>query len=78
MSTVSNKNLMEKGYPPTNRDGEKIYLQHVGFHVGNPIAELTKSQCMVIAKHSVETDDDIDRENIARKKRNYWKDRINL
>lgn len=78
MSTISNKTLMEKGYAPFNRSGEKVYLQHVGYVLENPVAEFTKEQCRAVSQFAVETDEEINRELIAREKRNHWRKRINL
>ena len=78
MQTISNGTLMEKGYAPTNRDGEKIYLQHIGNFPGSPTAELTKTQCATILSKAYTIDETIDRETVAREKRNYWRNRINI
>lgn len=74
---LTNRELMECGYAPFNRDGVKIELHQLGHMPGAPIAELTKAEYRKLGPVSDEIlNTEIDRKGLARLKRRYWKARV--
>ena len=78
MAPLSNRQLMEKGYAPYANQFEKLELHHIGHNVQGPVAELAKSNYRHTNIYSDFTDEKIDREYLARKKRRHWKERLKI
>lgn len=82
---LSNKERMESGHSPINKNGEVIVLHHIGQKPDSPLAELTKSEHMGNGNDTILHDKskssevhNSENEGTWRKERNeHWKSRAN-
>lgn len=75
----TNKERMEQGLAPLNKDGKPIELHHIGQHPDSPLAELTQEQHRGKGNDSVLHDktkeSEIDRKAFDSERKDHWKTR---
>lgn len=79
----TNKERMEKGKPPLDKNGESIELHHIGQKSDSPFAELTKTEHIRNGNdtilHDKNKESEIDRvKRHLKEKREYWKARSEM
>ena len=74
-----NKERMEQGLAPLNKDGRPIELHHIGQHSNSPLAELTQEQHRGKGNDSILHDktkeSEIDRQAFGQERSDHWKSR---
>lgn len=75
----TNKERMEQGLAPLNKDGKPIELHHIGQHPDSPLAELTQEQHRGKGNDSILHDktkeSEIDRQVFGQERSDHWKSR---
>ena len=75
----TNKERMEQGLAPLDKDGKPIELHHIGQHADSPLAELTQEQHRgkenYSTLHDSSKESEIDRSEFASERSNHWKSR---
>ena len=75
----TNKERVEQGLSPINKDGKKIELHHIGQHADSPLAELTQEEHRGRGNDSVLHDKtketEIDRQAFAEERSRHWEAR---
>ena len=79
----TNKERMEKGKPPLDKNGESIELHHIGQKSDSPFAELTKSEHIKNGNdtilHDKNKESEIDRLiQFKKEKSDHWKARSEI
>ena len=76
----TNRERVQSGKSPINKNGEVIELHHIGQHADSPLAELTtqehrgKGNSSVL--HDVNKESEIDREAFNKERRDHWQSRV--
>lgn len=77
---ISNRERMQRGRPPLNKNGEEIELHHIGQKQSSPLAELTMEQHRGTGNdtilHNKTKETEIDRNEFGKERRDHWKNRI--
>ena len=77
---ITNRERMERGSPPLNKNGEEIELHHIGQKQSSPLAELTMEQHRGTGNdtilHDKTKETEIDRNEFGKERRDHWKNRI--
>lgn len=75
----TNKERMEQGLAPLDKNGNPIELHHIGQKNDSPLAELTQEQHRSKENYSIlhdtKKDSEIDRKAFDNKRENHWKAR---
>ena len=75
----TNKERAEQGLSPLNKDGKTVELHHIGQKQDSPLAELTSEQHRSNGNdtilHNKDIKSEIDRNESAKEKNEYWKTR---
>ncbi|MDY5467358.1 MAG: HNH/ENDO VII family nuclease [Campylobacter sp.] len=75
----TNKQRMEQGLAPLDKNGKPIELHHIGQHAHSPLAELTqqehRSKDNFSILHDSTKETEIDREQFCGEKARHWKTR---
>lgn len=77
----TNRERVQEGKSPLNKNGEIIELHHIGQHSDSPLAELTtqehrgKGNASIL--HNFNKESEIDREAFNKERRDHWQDRAN-
>lgn len=74
----TNKERMEQGLAPLDKDGKPIELHHVGQHADSPLAELTQEQHRIdnySTLHDTKKESEIDRPAFDQERQDHWKAR---
>ena len=75
----TNKERMEQGLAPLDKNGNPIELHHIGQKNDSPLAELTQEQHRSKENYSIlhdtKKDSEIDRKVFANERENHWKSR---
>lgn len=75
----TNKERCEQGLPPLYKNGIPIELHHIGQKNDSPLAELTQAEHRGKGNdtvlHNKNKESEIDRQEFARERREYWKNR---
>ena len=79
----TNKERMEKGEPPLDKNKESIELHHIGQKSNSPFAELTKTEHIRNGNdtilHDKNKESEIDRvKRYQKEKRGHWKARSEM
>lgn len=77
---ISNRERMQRGRPPLNKNGEEIELHHIGQKQTSPLAELTMEEHRGAGNdtilHDKTKETEIDRNEFCKERRDHWKNRI--
>jgi hypothetical protein len=79
----TNQQRVEDGKAPLNKNGEKIYLHHIGQHADSPLAELTFKEHRsdgndtILHDKSIESEVHGDDSKWVAEREAYWKNRGN-
>lgn len=77
---ISNRERMQRGRPPLNKNGEEIELHHIGQKQTSPLAELTMEEHRGAGNdtilHDKTKETEIDRNEFGKERRDHWKNRI--
>ncbi len=72
----TNKERMEQGLAPLDKDGNPIELHHIGQHADSPLAELTRDQHRggenFSILHDTKKESEIDRVEFGKERENHW------
>lgn len=78
----TNKERMEKGYPPIDENGRPIELHHIGQKSNSPLAELTinehRGKGNDVILHNKKKESEIDRLQFSEERKEHWKKRSEL
>ena len=76
----TNKERIEQGHPPINKDGNVIELHHIGQHNDSPLAELTVNEHRGKGNDTILHDksktSEIDRQAFTKERCDHWEDRV--
>lgn len=76
----TNKERMEQGLAPLDKNGNPIELHHIGQKNDSPLAELTQEQHRSKENYSIlhdtKKDSEIDRKAFDNERENHWKARV--
>lgn len=77
---ITNRERMERGRPPIDKDGNEIELHHVGQKADGPLAELTTEEHRGAGNdgvlHDKTKESEIDRNEFAKERREHWQERV--
>ena len=77
----TNKERVEQGLVPINKDGNVIELHHIGQHKDSPLAELTVQEHRGKENYNIRHDgtkeSEIDRQAFAKERAEHWESRAN-
>jgi hypothetical protein len=75
----TNKERMENGLSPLNKNGETIELHHIGQKADSPLAELTQDEHRGKGNdgilHDKNKETEIDREEFSKERNAHWRER---
>lgn len=80
---ITNRQRMERGLAPINKNGEKIELHHIGQHADSPLAELTTNEHrqggndIILHDKSKETEVHGEGNTWDKERQGHWKTRVN-
>lgn len=76
----TNKERIEQGHPPINKDGNVIELHHIGQHNDSPLAELTVNEHRGKGNDTILHDksktSEIDRQAFTKERCDHWENRV--
>ena len=76
----NNRERIEQGLSPINKDGKVIELHHIGQNADSPLAELTQQEHRGKGNdtilHDKTKESEIDRVKFTRERNDYWTDRV--
>ena len=77
---ITNRERMERGRPPIDKDGNEIELHHIGQKADGPLAELTTEEHRGSGNdgvlHDKTKESEIDRNEFAKERREHWQERV--